>query len=72
MALSNEIRIVRQKAFLSQTEFANRLNASYTTVNRWETNKMRPSLAMLKKIKAFCEENGIDYEPLEAAFLGRE
>ena len=72
MALSQEIKIVRKKALLSQKEFAKCLDVSYTTVNRWETDRMRPSISVLKRIKAFCEEHGIDYAPVEAAYLDTE
>lgn len=72
MALPQEIKIIRKKAFLSQTEFGKRIGVSYTTVNRWETDKMRPSLPALKRIKEFCEKNEIDYAPLEAAYLATE
>ena len=69
MTLSNEIKIVRQKAFLTQTEFARELSVSYTTVNRWETGKARPNLSAMKSIKEFCGKNDIDYSPLEAAWI---
>ena len=56
MTLSSEIKIVRQKAFLSQTAFAQELGVSYTTVNRWETGKAKPNLSAMKNIKDFCEK----------------
>ncbi len=37
MSVSNEIKIIRQKALLSQVEFADALSVSFSTVNRWET-----------------------------------
>ncbi len=69
MSLSDEIKIIRQRSFLSQTEFANRLNVSYTTVNRWEAGRARPNLIAMKEIKEFCAAQDIEFDPVEAAWL---
>lgn len=69
MSLSNEIKMIRQRSFLSQTEFAKRVNVSYTTVNRWETGKARPNLTAMKCIKDFCAGQQINFEPAEKAWL---
>ena len=42
MSLGNEIRILRQKAFYTQEEFAKQLNVALSTVNRWELEKTIP------------------------------
>ena len=44
MSFSDEIMIIRQKSFLTQTEFAAKINVAYNTVNRWETGKSRPNM----------------------------
>ncbi len=69
MTLPSEIKIVRQKTFLSQTAFAQELGVSYTTVNRWETGKARPNLSAMKNIKDFCEKKKVDYTPVETAWI---
>ncbi len=69
MSLGEIIRIARQKAFYNQTEFAKRLNVAVCTVNRWEQNRVRPNVKAMKLIKQFCEENGIEYEPIETEWL---
>lgn len=69
MSLSNEIKVIRQRSFLSQTEFAKRVSVSYTTVNRWEAGKARPNLTAMKCIKNFCADQQIDFEPVEKAWL---
>ncbi len=69
MNLSSEIKIIRQKSFLTQTEFAKKLHVSYTTVNRWETGKARPNLTAMKELKQFCTDNDIDYNEAEKAWL---
>ena len=57
MQLSETLRTIRQKAFLSQEEFAKELSVSASTINRWETGKVKPNLTALKKLSSFCEEH---------------
>lgn len=65
MQLSEMIKITRQKAFLSQETFASEMGVSVSTINRWETGKVRPNLSALKKIKLFCEHNNLPYSDIE-------
>ncbi len=69
MSLSKEIKIIRQRLFMTQTDFADALRVSYTTVNRWETGHTRPNFSAMKEIKQLCNENNIDYSQVEAAWL---
>ena len=47
---------------MSQSDFANILGVSFTTVNRWETGKSKPSYKAMKTIDSYCKENGIDFD----------
>ena len=69
MNLSDEIKYVRQKAFLTQAEFAKELHVSFSTVNRWENGKGKPNLSALKSIKQFCEVHDLSYTSLEAEWF---
>lgn len=69
MSLGETIRITRQKAFYTQEDFSKWLNVALSTVNRWELNKAKPNIKAMKKIKAFCEENNLNYEAIEEAWL---
>ena len=69
MSLSDSIKIIRQKSFLNQQEFANALGVGLTTVNRWEGGKSLPNLSAMKKIKQYCENNHISFEVVEAEWL---
>ncbi len=71
MDLSTAIKIIRQKSFLTQEQFANELNVAFSTVNRWEKGKTIPNLAAMKQIKEYCERNKISFEELEDAWLGK-
>lgn len=70
MNLGEAIRITRQKAFCTQEDFAQKLNVSLSTVNRWELNKVKPNMKAIKAIKTFCEENEQSFEFIERQWLG--
>lgn len=69
MSLGEAIRMSRQKAFFTQQDFANKLDVALSTVNRWELNKSKPNMKAMKQIKAFCDENKIDYGIIENEWL---
>lgn len=62
MSISSEIKDIRRKCLLNQTEFADAIGVSFSTVNRWENEKAIPNYQALKKIKDFCEKNDISFE----------
>ena len=72
MDLGETIRITRQRAFYTQEDLARKLNVALSTVNRWELNKAKPNMKAMRAIKAFCEENGLDYDAIEKQWLGIE
>lgn len=69
MSLSNEIKLIRQKSIMTQTEFATKLNVSFATVNRWEQGKAKPNITAMKKLKAFCDKQGLPFDEIENAWL---
>jgi len=69
--LSDTLKMTRQKAFLSQEEFAKELNVSVSTINRWETGKVKPNLTAMKKIKKFCETKKLPYEIVEDEWFSK-
>lgn len=62
MDLSEAIKCIRQKCLLNQTEFAQVLGVSFSTVNRWENDKAIPNYQALKKIKDFCDKNSLPFD----------
>ena len=62
MSFAKNIKVVRQKSLLSQETFAKALGVSFTTVNRWETGKSKPSYKTMKLIDDFCKQNQIDFD----------
>ena len=47
---------------MSQMEFAKVLGVSFSTVNRWECGKSKPSYKAMKQINDFCKANEIDFD----------
>ncbi len=60
MSFSDELKRIRQRTFLSQEAFAKEVSVSFSTVNRWESERTIPNLAAMKNIKAFCERNNLE------------
>lgn len=71
MDFRKEIKSIRQKNLMSQVDFAKVLGVAFTTVNRWECGKSRPTYRTLKLIDAFCKERSIDFN-IENAFQETE
>lgn len=69
MNFPEEIKKVRERALLTQTEFAKIVGVAFSTVNRWEAGKARPNINAMKNIKAYCERNNLPYEVVEEAWL---
>ena len=46
------VKDLRKALGLSQEQFARKLGVSYTTINRWEHKKIKPSPLAIKALKA--------------------
>lgn len=53
------IKQIRSYLSLSQTEFAEQLNVTFQTVNRWENGKVIPNRLAQSKIYDFCKEKQV-------------
>lgn len=62
MTFSEVIKKIRQDCFLSQDAFAKELGVAFTTVNRWETGKAKPTYKTMKLIDQFCQKNSINFD----------
>ncbi|MFA5693565.1 MAG: helix-turn-helix transcriptional regulator [Acholeplasmataceae bacterium] len=56
------VKELRLKLILSQQEFADLLNVSFASINRWETGKHEPTIKVKRRIVEFCKANGISIE----------
>ncbi len=62
MSFSTDIKHIRQCSLLSQEAFAQALGVSFTTVNRWECGKAKPSYKTMKLIDEYCKRNNIAFD----------
>ena len=53
------IKKLREKLILTQTEFAEILGVSFTTVSRWEKGIHEPTMKVKRKIVELCKDNNI-------------
>lgn len=54
------VKDLREKLILSQSELADLLGVSFSTVNRWETGKHEPTIKVKRKLVELCKENDIN------------
>jgi len=59
MSFCNDIKTIRKRSLLSQEAFAQALGVSFTTVNRWENGKGKPSFKAMKLIDDYCKSSGV-------------
>lgn len=59
MEFKDKILYVRAKLNISQMELANKLNVSFSTINRWETGKVMPTRKAKLTLDIFCKDDNI-------------
>ena len=69
MSLADTIRQTRQKALMSQEDFAKCIEVSIASITRWEGGKAVPNIVGMKKLKSFCEDNDLSFQEIESAWL---
>ena len=62
MEFGQQIKTVRLKLHMSQTEFAQLLGVSFTTINRCENGKTSPNYRALRAFEKLCKEHNISEE----------
>ena len=67
MKFEEAIKSIRKQTFLSQESFSKEIGVSFSTVNRWEKGKAKPSYSAMQKITSFCEKHSLvlDIDPNE-------
>lgn len=56
-----DIKAIREKAVLTQAEFAQLIKVSLRTVQSWEQGRSEPSIKFKRKVIAFCRRRKIEY-----------
>lgn len=65
------VKELRVKLILSQQEFADLLNVSFASINRWETGKHEPTIKIKRKIVELCKQNNINMEDKQYDYINR-
>jgi len=65
MTYARAIKLLRKKMLLTQTEFANILNVSFGTVNRWESGKFEPTMRLKRELAPYFDKYNIQVEVYE-------
>ena len=60
MEFSLIVKQVRKELGLSQEQLARELNISFSTVNRWENGRSRPSQMAKELFFSFCISKSVD------------
>lgn len=59
MTFGEQVKYVRLKLHLSQSDFGNLLSVNFTTVNRWENGKTEPSYKAIRAFETLCKERNM-------------
>lgn len=62
MEFSESIKQLRTKCLLSQEDFAKEIGVSFSTVNRWEMGRTKPTFKAMKRIADFCQKNNQTFD----------
>lgn len=65
MEFKEQLVFVRAKLNLSQEELAKKLCVSFSTVNRWECARTKPTKKAYITFIEFCKMNNINLEEIE-------
>lgn len=65
MGIREQLVAARAKCNLTQEELAKELGVSFSTVNRWECGRSKPTRKALFIFKEFCKKRGVELEDVE-------
>jgi putative transcriptional regulator len=60
------LKSIRKELDISQETLARDLSVSFTTLNRWENSRAKPSRLAMIQIKDYCAQKGVSTETLSA------
>ena len=62
MSYKDELKKLRKRLLMTQTEFAQFLGVSFATINRWEQGQFEPTMKLKRKLTPLFRENEIEVE----------
>jgi DNA-binding XRE family transcriptional regulator len=58
--MSFQIKMIRQKLLMTQSEFAQKLSMSKQMISNYENGLYKPSMTVIKKLIKIAKDNDID------------
>ena len=58
----DKIKTVREQLLLTQEMLAKEIGVSFSTINRWERDKIEPSIRGKRAFYEYCDENKIKFD----------
>lgn len=65
MEQAKNFKRIRKEKKLTQEKFAETLGVDFSTINRIENSKFNPSYSLIEKIKEYCLDNDIVFDPYD-------
>ena len=65
MNFSITVKQIREELCISQEQLARDLSISFSTINRWENGRTKPSKLAKHRLYEYCREKGISVELLQ-------
>jgi DNA-binding transcriptional regulator YiaG len=65
MEISEIIKAIREELQMTQSDFAETVHVSFSTVNRWENNKVIPNRMARALILDLCEKRNVNNALIE-------
>jgi len=65
MDFSIAIKKARQECYMSQSELAEKIDVSFSTVNRWEKGKAFPNYQTMKRLVAYLRKCNVNVSEIE-------
>ena len=66
---SKVLKSLRMESGMTQTQLAERLFVTRSTINRWENGRATPNITAMSNLKSFCMERDIPFNELESLWL---
>jgi DNA-binding XRE family transcriptional regulator len=66
MTMDEILKAIRKELNISQEVLARDLNVSFTTLNRWENNKAKPSRLAMIQLREYCTDKDLPGEIITA------
>ena len=66
MTIDEILKEIRKTLNISQEQLARELKISFTTINRWENGRRKPSQLAKMRLSEYCADNGISKEIIDA------